>query len=213
MSTRLGSLALVAALLVTSACTSSRAAIVSGAGSMLFGGMLYADGSSSDTRCTGAMGQCDGFDTHLGNPIRRGVHEAERTIGVGFLLTGAALVVLGLVLNDREDDAPVQPAWHPSTAPSIATTAPVSTSAPGIETAFAPAPAVTRLASPAEIVLRARVENRLAIQASSAAGRGDCIAAAATSTRLAEIDPVLHAELVRTDAHLAGCLERAGAQN
>lgn len=204
MSNRLVVVALVAALVTTSACTPGRAAIAAGAGSLVLGGLSLAGGQSSGgSSCTGSEGACDFVDGLL-DPPRDSFNEGQRDLGAALMIGGAALVIIGLVAegNRSKDDAPA--------ATSALTFAPAQrvVGAPGM----LDAPMVERTASPAEMALRSRLENRLAIQASFTARRGDCVAAVATSVRLAEVDPAMHAELVRTDADLAHCLELAAAR-
>jgi len=195
-------LAVVVALAVvvsTSACTPGRAAMAAGAGSLLLGGMTIAANQPS-SECTYGhdCGPIGFFD-----PVDDGIDTAQRRLGAGMMITGAALVIIGLVAEAHHTE---------STPPSAVTFVPTQRviGAPGA-VVVGEAPAVERTATPAELAIRSRIENRLAIQASFAARRGDCVAAVATSARLAEIDPVMHAELVRTDADLAHCLARAAA--
>jgi hypothetical protein len=190
-------LSLSAALVATSGCTPGRAAIVAGAGSLVLGGLSLAAGAPNDN-CTGSD-PC-GFTTGLFDSVDDDIDEGQRGLGAAMMVGGAVLVLVGLVAEgNRTEDAP---------APASALVF-----APAQRIVGAPGTIVERTATPAEMALRSRLENRLAIQASFTARRGDCVAAVATSVRLAEVDPAMHAELVRTDADLAHCLELAAAQN
>lgn len=180
----------LALALVASACTPGRTAIAAGAGSVLLGGAMFASGLGNDSGCGGAS-HC--VDFQLGPS-----DEDFQAMGGVLLVGGAVLLALGFAAENTAADAPAQPASAFAFAPS--------------QREVAGAPGSTSIsATPAEMAIRSRIENRLAIQASFAARRGDCVAAVATTVRLAEVDPVMHAELVRTDSDLAYCLARAAA--
>ncbi len=191
----------LAAAVTTSACTPGRAAIAAGAGTMLLGGMSFAGGApNSDCTYGHDCGPIGSFSDSINDDFNQG----QRDLGKVLLATGAVLVLIGLVAEANHTE---------STPPSAVTFAPAQRviGAPGAVTVGA-GPVVERSATPAEMAIRSRIENRLAIQASLTARRGDCRGAVATSVRLAEIDPAMHAELVRTDADLAHCIALAAAQ-
>lgn len=196
--------ALVLAVLAsTSACAPSRAAIAAGAGSIVLGGLSLAAGQPNST-CEGSE-HC-GFSEGLFDSVADDVHDGQRQLGGALMIGGAALVIVGLIASRSSDDVE-QPA--PASALAFAPAQRI-VGAPGASVG-ATDPNVERTASPAEMALRSRIENRLALQASFSARRGDCVAAVASSVRLAEVDPAMHAELVRTDADLANCLALAAA--
>jgi hypothetical protein len=193
MSNRLA-LALALAL-VTSACTPGRVAIAAGAGSVLLGGAMFA-GGAGDSGC-GDRSNC--VDLDLGPS-----GDDVQAMGAALLVGGALLLAVGFAAENNRADEPL-----PTSAVVFAPAQRV-TGAPGA-IMVSEGPAIESTATPAELAIRSRVENRLAIQASLTARRGDCRAAVATSVRLAELDPAMHAELVRTDSHLAYCIARAAA--
>lgn len=201
MSKRLAVVAAVSLVFASSACTGSRAAIVAGAGTMLLGGMSFAAGAPNNN-CTYDR-QCDGVDTFF-DGIGDDVNEGQRALGAGMMITGGLVLLAGLVANNHDSSDEVE---------VVATT---NVRPPAVDVVFeqsAPTLAapgmVDRTASPAELAVRARLENRLWLQARIAASRGDCVATVATSKRLVEVDPALHAQLLRDDVDVATCVELA----
>jgi hypothetical protein len=197
---------LIALLLLVpfTACTPARVAIAGGAGIAAVGGLTVASGA---------------FVNDLFETTDPGV--ANDGIGMGaILLVGGALVMaLGLAwdASDRNRDVDTSggpqfgeaPRYAPGTDPVLAGVTPRSTEP---QLSFSPvldAPEPTRLAMPADRIVRERMDYRLSLQASSAAQRGQCEAAIASSTRLAQIAPAMQAHLVRTDAAVARCLDQA----
>ncbi len=199
MSNRLA-VVVAASLLFGSACTPSRAAIMAGAGTMLLGGITFAAGAPN-SNCT-YSGQCGGVDSFV-DGVGDDINEGVRTLGAGMFITGALLLVVGLATNNddgsHDEGKPVRITNLHAPAVDVVFEQPDPTlSAPGM---------VDRLATPAEMAVRSRIENRLWIQARVAASRGDCVAAGVTSKQLAQVDPALHAELMRTDVDVAICVE------
>ena len=205
---------LVLLLLVPfTACTPGRVAIAAGAGVMAVGGMAAATG----TVANGVFA-----------PIEPGIGDGVVDSGIVMLVGGALLIALGIAwdASDHKKDvdttaapqfgeapryAPARPVFRqaPSQDPDLTGMTPESTEP---QLSFVPvldAPQPTGLATPADRIVRERMDYRLSLQASTAAQRGQCAAAIASSTRLAQIAPAMQAHLVRTDAAVARCLAQA----
>jgi hypothetical protein len=174
---------------------------------MLLGAAAYSDGAPN-SNCT-AYHPCGGVDTFF-DGVSDDLDHGMRTVGTGLLVTGAVLVVAGLVANAQHSEVDTTPVATTNERVTVG----VTFAPPGLVVGPGGVltPDVTESsATPAELALRSKIENRLAIQASSSARRGDCVASAATTTHLAQVDATMHAELLRTDRNVVDCLAVAAA--
>jgi len=173
----------VAVLLIASlglGC-SGRGAVAGGAATALTGALLIS--SAQRDNCPDHSTACEIFDPVINQPIDR----ATETLGIGMIVVGAVWMIAGLASTD-EQRAPL---------PALSL-API----PIVQSGLPPPPLA------ANLPIASRLENRLAIQTTVAARRGDCAAAIASGTRLAELDAALHAKLLQTELAYAGCLDR-----
>ncbi len=172
-------------VILLAGCTVSRAAMIGGTAAAFAGVMLVTASPSSS--CQPETGP-NAVENSVGTGICNGIAGfddsllagADRVVGASLLVIGAALLVAGVVTS--HDDPPDE-------VKRVATAPPVRAM---------PGP----VANPASM---ARVENRLAIQASIVAHAGQCQAAKVTADRLAAVDPALFQALVSRDLDLARC--------
>ncbi|MGE0550773.1 MAG: hypothetical protein AB7R00_27155 [Kofleriaceae bacterium] len=117
----------------------------------------------------------------------------ERGLGISVALLGLTLIAISGRLPETLEPAPL-----PAPAPTSA----VARLGP-------PGSAPVEALAPSMVLLHARLENRLLLQASTAARNGQCNAAVATGEQLAVRDSALYAKLLDTDQRYAACVARA----
>ena len=125
----------------------------------------------------------DVCDALIAEPVNAATDAMTTLLGVGLIALGAGLFIAGVHEENTQESAPT----------------------PIARVDTAPATPVRASALPADIALRDRIENRLAIQASLAAHTGNCSAAMVTADALAERDRELHAKLLAVDVELSRC--------
>ena len=125
-------------------------------------------------------------------------------------ITGAVMLLAGASMRDDEERrmVTVYPAPVPmpvyAVAPVYPESPPVVVDAPNAETVIIADTVVVEHA-PAGAAIASQMSNRLAIQASVTARKGECAAAVLTAKKLAEIDIELYERLLVTDVAVAEC--------
>lgn len=159
------------------------------------GGMMVAGGytlAQPEQHCASGLSGDGLACTFIGEPANQFGNAANDAAGAVMLVAGATMLIGGIVMHEHEKQEHEQRpmvAARPAYVP-LATTPPS-----GVPDA-----------SPAMLVVRARVENRLAIQASTMASRGECAGVVPTMRRLAEVDPALHRAVLANDPAVARCI-------
>ena len=124
-------------------------------------------------------------------------------------ITGAVMLLAGASMRDDEERrmVTVYPAPVPAPVYAVAPMYPapsVVVDAPNAETVIVADTVVVEHA-PAAAAIASQMANRLAIQASVTARKGECTAAVLTARKLAEVDFALYERLLVTDAAVAEC--------
>lgn len=184
---------LIVMCLASAGCGASRQTkVIGGTAMAAAGGLLVA--WSPDARCSNADGSQDGATdvctALIAEPMNIAADIVSTAIGVGLIAVGGGLLISATASRNAE--------------PAPTPIARVEDSAP---TKFIPVP-VGGPPTPAELAIRSRLENRLAIQASVSARAGQCSAAVMTANQLAGRDHEMFATLVASDADLARCYDR-----
>ncbi|MGE0868516.1 MAG: hypothetical protein AB7P03_08140 [Kofleriaceae bacterium] len=128
----------------------------------------------------------------------------ERAVGLSVALFGLGLIAISGRLPETLE--PAQPVQAPALAAQLgAPGSVVSTRAQlGAPGSLAAEPLPAQM-----VLLTSRLENRLLLQASTAARSGQCNAAVMTGKELAGRDPQLHTKLLDNDPPYAACVARA----
>lgn len=194
--------ALLLSCVLFSGCASRGGRIGAGAATMIVGSMFMAlPGETTQNHPTCTPSPCPGaIDTLL---TTESTDRTPQIVGGLMLVTGAILVIAGLATHDTPAEqprvhAPLQPYGY-----AQASYAPPQQ--PMLPSERLAAQAQTAVPRPAQAVIIGRIENRLAIQASTAAHAGHCRSAVVTANKLAELDPELHVSLLEKDTELALC--------
>jgi hypothetical protein len=204
------SAALLLSCILFTGCATRGGRIAAGATTMIVGGMFMASPGETTTvhpSCTPSPcnGVIDTLFTH------EHTDHTPQVVGGLMLIAGAALFSAGLATHDAPaaELTPVPPAAPPPPVYAYGGYAPgyVAEPAPPAPVARPGQPAP----NPAATVITSRIENRLAIQASTAAHAGHCSSAVITANKLAQLDPEMHVSLLEKDTELALCYAESPA--